>query len=602
MKKLSLSLIFSVLAMTLFAQNPTIVSTNTQNKHLVFEEYTGVNCGYCPYGHQMLNEFSDYYPGTIVINIHQGYYAAKYTTQWGDALANQTNLNGYPAFTLNRNTTDCQVLNYYANGVNVNSAASAIVNSTSPVNVAATAELNFATRVMTIHVEVYYTSAITGQNGSSLNIALLQDNVKGPQSNYGSPEPYNPSQVTEDGQYMHMHMLRDLITGQWGETIAANEDGTIPAGTFVSRDYTYTLPQKIGDVDVALEDMNLAVFVADLTKEGCSSLNAPNIYNGVKVIPTVTGIDTPNATVSDIIFEDPLGCTDSVSVKAKVKNVGTPLTSLELVCTNQRTNETKTITINESMETFATTTVDFGKILATPATNNTYSVIVTKIDGANYNGQATSKTHSKATIRQTSGRPTLQIKTDKKGSEVTWFVRDVNGNTIQQGGPYADGAIRKDTVELNLPSDGCYIFNIVDAGGDGINNSKGSGNYVILNGAGQEMYRSNGKFGAGESIDFYASDIPVGINEANGNICQSILYPNPATNNTILAVNLGKADKARISVVDVMGREVIDLGEHNLNSGDNNININTASLSNGVYFVRIVTNNGMVSNRLSISK
>ena len=119
MKKLSLSLIFSVLAMTLFAQNPTIVSTNTQNKHLVFEEYTGVNCGYCPYGHQLLNEFSDYYPGTIVINIHQGYYAAKYTTQWGDALANQTNLNGYPAFTLNRNTTDCQVLNYYANGVNV---------------------------------------------------------------------------------------------------------------------------------------------------------------------------------------------------------------------------------------------------------------------------------------------------------------------------------------------------------------------------------------------------------------------------------------------------------------------------------------------------
>ena len=50
MKKLFLSLIFSVLAIVLFAQTPTIVSTNPQNKHLVFEEYTGVNCGYCPAG------------------------------------------------------------------------------------------------------------------------------------------------------------------------------------------------------------------------------------------------------------------------------------------------------------------------------------------------------------------------------------------------------------------------------------------------------------------------------------------------------------------------------------------------------------------------
>ena len=196
----------------------------------------------------------------------------------------------------------------------------------------------------------------------------------------------------------------------------------------------------------------------------------------------------------------------------------------------------------------------------------------------------------------------MLLKTDKKGSEVTWFVYDMNNNVIQQGGPYADGAIRKDTVVLDIPSDGCYLFSIVDAGGDGINNTKGTGNYSIIDGAGQEMYRSNGKFGAGETIDFYASNIPVGINEANDNICQSILYPNPATNNTVLAINLGKSDRAKISVVDVMGREVLNLGEYNLNSGDNNININTTSLTNGVYFVRIVTNNGMVSNRLNISK
>lgn len=600
MKKLFLSLIFSVLAIVLFAQTPTIVSTNPQNKHLVFEEYTGVNCGYCPAGHEWLNEMADYYPGTVVINIHQGVYAARYTTQWGNSLANQVASSGYPAFTMNRKTNNnCKIINYYSNDYNVSTEAYSLVNTTSPVNVAATAEIDFLTRVMTIHVEVYYTSDVTGQNGSSLNVALLQDYVKGPQANYG---PYNQSQITEDGQYMHMHMLRNLITGQWGETIAANTEGTIPAGTFVSRDYTYTLPQTIGDVNVDIENMNLAVYVADLSQEGCSSLNSPNIYNGVKVMPTYTNIDSENATVNDVIFTDPLGCIDSVSVKAIIKNIGVPITSLELNCTNQLTNDSKTITVNENVATFATTTVDFGYILATLGTNNNYTITVTKINGVDYNGQTSVQGHTKKAISQTSGRPTLLLKTDKKGSEVTWFVYDINNNVIQQGGPYADGAIRKDTVVLNIPSDGCYLFSIVDAGGDGINNTKGTGNYSILNGAGEEMYRSNGKFGAGETIDFYASNIPAGINEANDNICQSILYPNPATNNTVLAINLGKSDRAKISVVDVMGREVLNLGEYNLNSGDNNININTTSLTNGVYFVRIVTNNGMVSNRLNISK
>ncbi len=82
-----------------FAQ--TIVSTSVQHRNVVFEEYTGINCGYCPNAHAQLNSYAQQNPGTVVINIHQGAYAAgTYTTQWGDALAGQTNLNGYPAFTI----------------------------------------------------------------------------------------------------------------------------------------------------------------------------------------------------------------------------------------------------------------------------------------------------------------------------------------------------------------------------------------------------------------------------------------------------------------------------------------------------------------------
>jgi len=36
---------------TSFSQ--TIVSTDLQNKKVIFEEYTGIHCTYCPDGHEM---------------------------------------------------------------------------------------------------------------------------------------------------------------------------------------------------------------------------------------------------------------------------------------------------------------------------------------------------------------------------------------------------------------------------------------------------------------------------------------------------------------------------------------------------------------------
>lgn len=90
-------------AFSLTAQTPQFVSTEPANRNVVIEEFTGVNCGYCPDGHRIVREYQEANPGRVFgINIHQGGYAALYTTQWGDAIANQTGLQGYPAGTVNR--------------------------------------------------------------------------------------------------------------------------------------------------------------------------------------------------------------------------------------------------------------------------------------------------------------------------------------------------------------------------------------------------------------------------------------------------------------------------------------------------------------------
>ncbi len=91
MKRIILSMFGAFLALGATAQ--TFVSTTPANKNVVLEEYTGINCTYCPDGHKRANQFADANPGRVVlINIHQGSFAngtPNYKTQWGDALAGQ---------------------------------------------------------------------------------------------------------------------------------------------------------------------------------------------------------------------------------------------------------------------------------------------------------------------------------------------------------------------------------------------------------------------------------------------------------------------------------------------------------------------------------
>ena len=104
MKKILL--ILALVSVAFFAYSQTFVSTTPANKNVILEEYTGMNCPYCPDGHKIAQELMAANPDRLfAINIHQGSFAngtPNYKTQWGDALANQTGLTGYPSGTINR--------------------------------------------------------------------------------------------------------------------------------------------------------------------------------------------------------------------------------------------------------------------------------------------------------------------------------------------------------------------------------------------------------------------------------------------------------------------------------------------------------------------
>ena len=627
MKKVLFAVASLVFGFGTFAQ--TIVSTEVQKRNVVIEEYTGIGCGYCPLGHQNDQDYAKANPGRVVaINIHQGGYAQGYkpnfTTKYGDALAGQASISGYPAGTLNRMgaTASSLISNIGPSGTSWVSSANQLLQQNSPVNVAAEATIDAATMKMTVHVEIYYTEDIEIKE-NLLNVAILQNNVEGDQHNYGM---YNSEQIlyaydnyssTWNTRYLHMHMLRDFITGQWGDTVAvANEDGIIPAGTFVHKHYTYQIPEYYKDamynsntnVPVTIGEIELAVYIAEGAPSYNSKVKSPNIYTGVKIEPdyinvkSIGGMEAENAAITKPTFEQEYGCKDLAKVSVTLRNTSGPtLKTVKFEYSNEEANDTKTYTWTGELNSFKSTDITF----AEPITVTTGATSTVKVKIVELNGEAvataieSSNDFTKPSIKEGKGAPTLILRTDKKGSEISWKVYNAWGTVIEQGGNYADGSQIKDTVLLwRIGTPGCYTFEISDAGEDGAS----GGRYVVADAEGNTLaYNTSGSWGASEKKDFKISDI-VGLNEANENIFQSVVYPNPAKDMVTLNVNLGVADNANITVVDLMGRTVVNMGTQSLHSGENQIQINTSNLENGLYYIRVTTDNGMTTNKLNVVK
>lgn len=254
----------------LSAQN--FVSTKQENKNVVLEEYTGIHCGYCPDGHKRSNDLAEQYPGDVVlINVHVGSFATPQTgdpdfrTSFGTALDNLADVRGYPAGSVNRRKFSGIAPQGSGSAMNRDkwaSAADTVRNETSPVNVAVKPSLDISTRELTVDVEVYYTDdEMASEN--RLNVAILQDNIPGPQSTYANPPgSYNPDAWLPNGQYTHQHMLRNMLTGQWGEALDSTSKGA-----FFAKQYKWTVPGNINNVDVMLQNLRVAAFVTEGSSE-----------------------------------------------------------------------------------------------------------------------------------------------------------------------------------------------------------------------------------------------------------------------------------------------------------------------------------------------
>lgn len=572
------SLLLASLAGALFhvAEAQTFVSTTPENKNVVLEEFTGWSCQFCPDGHRRAKAFQQANPGDVVlINVHTGGYANPGSTgfdvrtSFGTALANQSGLTGYPAGTINRRV-------FQGNATALSRGAWAtygaqVLAENSPVNVATQATLDIVTRELIVDVEVYYTGNAANPT-NKLNVALLQNGIIGPQIESG---------VGTHSDYVHNHVLRHLITGQWGDDI-----DTTTAGHFVSRQYVYTIPETIGSEPVDITQLEVAAFVA----EGNQTILSGTVTEYITLTNFPFQLD---AGVKDILTPAEI-CGTEVAPSFTFVNYGEQeITSLEITYdVNGGTPSTYTWT--GSIRALQSGLVTLPEVTFSPEATNTVNVSITAVNGntdENTGNDAGSTTFVPADYAGTLD-VRVEIKTDNYGSETSWEIRDEDNNLIGSGGNYGNMQTYNTTVTLTEGK--CYTFIAKDSYGDGMCCGEGNGSYGVYDMSGRPV-AVGGQFSLEERTPFKSQN-NVGITELNAS--QISLYPNPS--NGLVTVDFGAntMEMANIQVVDALGKVVFTTTANAVSKTQ----IDLSHLANGLYNVVVFDGQSQLTKTINVQK
>ena len=606
-------ILLSAFVLGVFLANAqTNVSTTAENRNVVLEEFTGIHCGYCPDGHLLAQQLHDNNPGDVVlINIHVGGYAAPsagepdFRTQWGTAIDGQAGVAGYPAGTINRHLFPGM---QQGSGTAMSrgdwaTAAGQVMPQSSPVNVWSEAIVDMGTNTLTVNVEVYYTGSQT-ITSNKLNVAVLQNNVEGPQSGASA----NPTSILSNGNYNHNHMLRHLMTGQWGDDLT-----NVSQGTYETRTYTWTLPNDINGVELDPTQLEVVAFIAEGNQEVISgdyssmSFIFPNSYDAY----------LSNSTATDIM------CTPTTDLTVNFKNYGNiVLTSLDI---EYSVNGGSIITYpwSGNLTSGASETVVIQNISLTPSLTNTVDVSLVSPNGQtdqnllNNDIQCTFDGMYDAP----GGQVTIEVTTDNYPSETTWKFKE-NGVVIANGGPFSSSGSAQTPAYATISSGNCYTFVMEDSYGDGL---LSPGTYKVKDANGSVIVwggtnSPNGNFTSEESTYFESNSgatpswdcdgqgncqdpgngngaystlsdcqlwcTSTAVNENEGDLID--IYPNPVKN----ILNISGTFEL-VEIYDVFGKLVLSTTKNT---------IDTKELSDGMYIVNIRNNSSVVTKKITITK
>jgi hypothetical protein len=106
----------------------------------------------------------------------------------------------------------------------------------------------------------------------------------------------------------------------------------------------------------------------------------------------------------------------------------------------------------------------------------------------------------------------------------------------------------------------------------------------------------------GKVLNSNIMQVPVGISSVDAGVERLSVFPNPASDVAYVSFNLAESTKVNVQVLDAVGRVVYNADEKQYDKGAQRISVHTANLVNGLYTIKLQTEKGAVTQRLTVTQ
>jgi hypothetical protein len=199
------------------------VETSNTVRNFVIEEFTGQLCTFCPEGAREIERLDSIYTSQLIpISIHAGAFSEPgngapndFRTDAGTAYNNTFGVASWPAGTVSR-LNNASVTGKSQWEIDIQS----IENDVPKVKIGLSTQYDDSTRTLRSIVNTEWLSTESGSY--NLQLYLVEDSIIAYQLDGGNPI----------NNYVHRHMLRDVINGTWGTQLPSSNIGDIDTQEF----------------------------------------------------------------------------------------------------------------------------------------------------------------------------------------------------------------------------------------------------------------------------------------------------------------------------------------------------------------------------------
>lgn len=549
MKKLLLTIIASIVL------SSSVMAQNVARECVLFEVFTGVRCPWCPGAATAIGRLLDEGKSVAAVAYHTNAFSnPEFYTNETNARANYYYITGYPTVKIDgvlspgmsgQNGNEQQAQASYNQGLN---AYNQRINITSPYTI----DLSFE-YVSGTECKVTATANKVGNcNGADVRLFVVLTESHIQYSWQGMPEvnfvtrdmmpTQNGTQLTSDSQTFETTIDMANFPKENCEIIAWVQNYT--GNKEVYQAVKLSLSELLFANDMVIKE------VENVTVGSCSG----------KMAPRITFKNAGSEALSSVVFNVKVG-DETISTYEWSGNIAT--------------GETENIALPE---------FDFGD-----ASN--FIIDATVVNGNN-DGYPVDNYYSidvaePFTIED--GYMKLQLRTGDDPENLTIEIMNMDDGEITHSFTFEEPK-EIYNEDIYLPKVGCYRMSIKNAAGNGFGGGfwglKDSDNKTIITG-------SNGEnsFKYGFSFELNCNAVNVNEYEFLNNVN---IYPNPASS----VINVSAENMTNVKVYNAVGQLIYAEETEN-----DNVNIDTQSWTNGLYYVTVETVDGnSTSQKIIVNK